>query len=470
MNLKHESGPDLFSSLEETPQKVAMGSGLYRFCRALVRIWFALSFHKIRLLHGEELSGSAPAIFAVSHPESFLDALILVAAFDRQVHCLVERKRLRGPLARLLARGLSIIPWEPGDTNWAPVVEACTSALAKGNAVVIFAQPHGSQPGEPAELAVNAASLALEAEARHSGQLGLVLSPVHMFLPVVRSQSSELLIYIDAPLFPRDYEVTEGGDFSRQVNKLAGVVERRYRQNAFRLQPEDLKQFASHLEEVLRVELAEDWALRPNWKQNLEEFQLSGFAVEWAEQLNYLNPGRLVALRESVDAWRQARRRCALQQLEVETTGKWINSPMRRVAVWLETLVGLGVALYGLANHLLILLLLYFTGSLKKESGRDPTVNWLIRGMVVLGCYAGQSLLVALLSSRATAGYYAPTLPLSGLYVWRYLWLLPHRTRPAFQALSLPMQASKVRRMRREFIEDFNEALAVHVEALGLPH
>ena len=118
--------------------------------------------------------------------------------------------------------------------------------------------------------------------------------------------------------------------------------------------------------------------------------------VEWAEQMNYLHPGLLVSLRESLEAWREARRLGSLHRLEVEGGGAWLNWPLGRGIVWLESVAGFAVASYGLLNHLVTIALLYLTGLLKKDSGRDRIMEWLARGLVVLGCYAVEVFLVAL--------------------------------------------------------------------------
>ena len=102
-----------------------------------------------------------------------------------------------------------------------------------------------------------------------------------------------------------------------------------------------------------------------------------------------------------------------------------MNWPVGRGVVWLESVVGFAVAFYGLVNHLVAVALLYLTGLLKKESGRDRIMEWVARGLIVLGCYAVEIFLVARYWGRRAAGLYAPTLPLSALYLWRYTWLLP---------------------------------------------
>jgi hypothetical protein len=131
---------------------------------------------------------------------------------------------------------------------------------------------------------------------------------------------------------------------------------------------------------------------------------------------------------------------------------------------------GFAVASYGLLNHLVAISLLYLTGLLEKESDRDRIMEWLARGLVVLGCYAVEVFLVAHSWGRRAAGYYAPTLPLSALYLWRYAWLLRHRTRIAFLSLNLSAETAKTKRLRKDLLHEINVALDHHAEKLGLPH
>jgi hypothetical protein len=297
-----------------------------------------------------------------------------------------------------------------------------------------------------------------------------MLFPVYLFLPVGHTHARELLIDIDQPESAQDYISRAGGTPHDQVQEIARLLERRCQENSFRLQPADLAEFLGDLEQALRDEFQEERAAHPAGKQKQDGFELSRFVVEWAEQMNYLHPGLLVSLRESLEAWREARRLSSLHRLEVEEAGAWLDRPVGRGIVWLESVAGFAVAFYGLLNHLLAIALLYLTGLLKKESDRDRIIEWLARGLVVLGCYAFEVFLVARFWGRRAAGYYAPTLPLSGLYLWRYAWLLRHRTRFAFLSLNLSAETAKTKRLRKDLLHEINVALDHRAEELGLPH
>lgn len=447
----------------DSPDQTPVVSRAYRFFRALLRIWFGLVFYKVRLLRGEAVPGSGAVMLVVNHPGSLLDALILVAALERPVRCLLNRNLFRGYLRGRLVQWLGMIPYEPETT----ALQAAREALGRQEAVLVFTEHQAVKSGAMPPAGLTAAQLAIEAEARHSGQLGLLLFPIHLFLPVGRAQSSELLIYVDSPLSPKEY--LSAGEGAISVRRFALELDEALRQNAFRFQPGDLRQFLADLEEVLRADLEEEWAARAQSKQKVEGFKLSQFIAEWFEQLNSLHPGRLVALRDSLDAYREERRRWLLRQAEVEAAG-WHASRGLRMWYWLESVLGLPLAVYGLLNHLLVWMILFWAGLLRKESERDRRLEWLLRALVVVGCYAAQVLLCAFWLGRATAGYYALTLPLAGAFLWRYEWLLRARTRLLLVGARLPHQAEKLRRQRKRFVAELNAARDTYAEALGIPH
>jgi hypothetical protein len=114
--------------------------------------------------------------------------------------------------------------------------------------------------------------------------------------------------------------------------------------------------------------------------------------------------------------------------------------------------------------------LLLVAGSFKKNSQRARNTEWLLRGAVVLGCYALQTLLVAHWWGRAGAGYYAPALLVTGAYLWRFWWLVRHQTRLLFISFNIPSLTAKALRLRRAVLEELDQTLAVYEENSGVPH
>ncbi len=433
---------------------------VYRFLRRLVRIWFAVFFRKIRLLGAERLPASAPALVAVGHPASFRDALLLLAASDRKVCCFVPSRVLTSGWQRIFGRALGMIPYKREGEAWRSALKAGAGTLAAGGTIAAFADLEGGSK-EPGKRALAAAAVALEAEARNPA-VEIAIYPGHLFLPVGRSAAGELLIHIDAPL--------ARGSVARGAMALGRRIEEAWQENAFRIQPAEFRQFLADLEELLLAALEEDFASRPNWKQQAEGFELSRFVAEWTEQANSLDPGRLVALRAALDDYREKRRRWSLRSFRVETGGDWIGSRWRRMLAWAETALGLPVALYGLAQNLLAGILLSAFGLFKKRDELSAAMLWTFRALVVAFSYAAQISICARVLGRTAAGIYAPSLPLSGAYLWRYRWLLRHRTRNALAAILGPPQAAKLRQRRRRLVADLQKDLNTYADALGVAH
>jgi 1-acyl-sn-glycerol-3-phosphate acyltransferase len=428
----------------------------YRFVRSLLRVWFALFFRKIRLLE-EGFPARGAAVLLINHPASLLDALILVAAFERQLHCVIQETLLQGPLRRFLAQACGVIPYTSGEKSRKAAAESCYRLLSRESAVVIFAEPGAATDAGTSRVAFSLATLALAADALQFSQVPVF--PVHLLLPVSPSSSTELLIYADAPLVPAEHMITQhaAGEEADSPLPLARALDKACEQNAFRLQPESFEQLLSDFEQVLRHDLEEDWKQRPNWKQQVEGFHLSRFLASAAAQMNTLHPGRLIALWELLGRYREAQRLASLRQLETERSD-WLKSTPLRVITWLEVFLGAPVAAYGVLNHLLVLLLLAIGGLLERRSSRRLAVEWSVRGLITLACYIGQVALCGHLLGRAAAGYYAVSLPLSGAYIWRYWWLMRHRGRLAYFAASLPAHAAKIRRIRKQLLMELDAA------------
>jgi len=435
----------------------------YRFLRGVVRMWFSFFAGTIRLLNLEVLPSSGAAILVVDHPANWREVLLVVAAFPRPVRCLVNEGLLRGWWRRGLARRLGMIPYAPGTEAWAPITEAGCESLGHRELVVAF---EDTQSSELDTYARRAAKLAFAAEARHSGQLGVGLFPVHLLMPQAGSRITETLVYADEPLFAREYFSPRISEQPGRLETLAAELERRAHEHVFRPRREAVERFLDGLEAALKSDLEDAWSSRPEGKQKVDGFRLDANVSHWVEKACTSSPGQIIALQDLLDRCREDRRRWSLSRLEVEA-GPWLKSPLRLAAVWVESLLGLPLAAYGLVNHLVIGLILLGTGLLKRGTGTDRTTRWLVVGLAALGIYVIQILIVDRFMGRAAAGYYAPSLPLSGAYLWRYRWLLRHRTRLVLISLRLPRQAAIERRKRKITIERFRQALEASADTIG---
>ncbi|HEV2349001.1 MAG TPA: 1-acyl-sn-glycerol-3-phosphate acyltransferase [Terriglobia bacterium] len=441
----------------------------YRIFRGLARAWISLFFRKVRIVNPGVLPDAGAALLLIGHPASFIDAVILVTAFEREVICLLDRRFLRGPLRAALARFLGMIPFQAEGEGFPQAMERTQAVLRSGQTLLVFASDQPTKPGDVAPSFSHPAAMAMQAESQSSGELWLEVFPVHLFLPVAQLYSCELLIYLDAPLIPREY-LARGGNLTEQARALAAAAEESCCRNALRLQPEDIRFFLSDLEELLRADLEENWRTRPNWKQKVDGFTLSQFVGECVERLNCLHPGELVALRDLLATYREAQRQRSLAQLQLEQAGQWLQSPWRRALCWVGSVAAFPLAAYGLVNHLVPALIMYFTGLLENKETQNQSARWAVRGLILLGSYALQILVCANWLGRTVTGYYAPMLPVFGVLLLGYLWLVWYRTRFLLLDFRSARLSAKLAPMRRELIRELNAARDAYAETLGLAH
>lgn len=429
-------------------------SGLYAFVRRLLRLWFSLVYRRLRVLREESLPPEGPVLLVVNHPPGFLEALVLVAALKRQVHCMVDQSLLAGPIERLIAKLLGIVTYEFQGDDWAAALEAICRIFSQEGMVLVFVRPQTTGSGAARGFAPEAAEAAIEAEGYLGRQAPLPVFPVHLFLPSASSAAGEVLIHIDEPLSAQGAPWQAQQDLEKSIRAIDEAIEKACCSGPFRLQPDQVAQFISGLEAVMREDFAESWSHRPNWKQKVEDFDLSPYLIRLTHRLNYGNPGRLAAHNEALRHYQERKRRMALGALRAETAGEWPKSGWKRFAVWIETVVGFPIALYGLLNLIPAWIVARIAGLMKKGLWDATSREWIIRVAIALACYAGQVALAAHFLPRAAAGYYAPSLVLSGVYLLRYLWLWEHRTTVLAGAMDGFRRAESLRRLRKLLIDE----------------
>lgn len=387
----------------------------YRLIRSGLRVWLALSGRSVRLLGTWRVPHSAAILYAC-RPADFTETLVLVAAFDRPLVCVVDRELLSGRPS-LLQRALGMIAYDAETSVWHAALRSTTEVLATGGLVLVFAE---SRESAGSGQKVDALTLVHEAWANaFPEQLPLIL-PVDCFRPAARAQ--EILIHVGEPLGLDVDQDAPASLSQRQVEAALAECP-----NVFALDPAMLTRLMGEVERDLRERLEAAWAARPGRKQKTDGFRLSPFGVETLRQANRTEPEELVALGELSGAERETRRQWSLAQLRAEFESRRLSAVQRALG-WAESVLGLPIACYGVVNHVSAALLLFVCGLLKWD-GQPRPGPWLARSAIVLGCYAGQVALVDHFFGRAVAGYYAITLPVSGAYLARYWWLLQRRTR-----------------------------------------
>jgi hypothetical protein len=425
------------------------------FYPALIRGWLAITRRKIRVLHAGDLGAEGAVLYAVSQPAGLLQAAVLSLSIQPPVRCLFPEDLARSRLAHFLASRLGMILYDREAPMSGAVLEQALEVLASRGALIMFAEQDATGLITAGKLAQNATLLLARAKTRHSGRIAAVRA-VHVFMPEA-TPSREILVYIDSLLSTSESRTAPTVRDAAPPD-LATALEARFRENAFQLRPRDLEFLLSDLEDVLRTSLQDEWASRADWKQDIEGFGLSHFVVDWVNRTNYLNPARLVALRNSLDDYRRTERLCARRELELHGADapglEW-----RRILLRAEALLGMPIALYGLVNHWAVLLVLLAAGSFKQKTTRSRRAEWILRCAVIVAFYGLQIYAVGHRWGRAAAGYYAPTLPVSGLYLWRYAKMAGPQIRRLLFSLTLPAMKKRASRLRQALLDNLDRAL-----------
>ncbi len=419
----------------------------YRLIRSGLRAWLTLSRRSVRVLGADRLPDSA-AILYVCHSADFDDAVMLVAAFERPIVCVIGRAEMAGQQSMIeSALGMIAINGPADAPVWHDALRSCTGVLSAGGLVLVFSEPSDSSGQAGRELD---AALKLACEAWTSAfpaQLPVVL-PVHRFRPEARTE--ETLVHVGDPV--RLDADEDPALLLQQVKAALGEVHA-----VFALDAALLNRLMQDVERDLRHRLQQRWSARPGRTRTTDGFRLSPFAAETLRRVNRTEPESLVALSELSHAEREARRESALARLRAEIEIKQLST-VQRVLGWAESLVGFPIALYAAVNHLLTAILLLVCGLLKRDA--QPQLGpWVARGVILLGCYAGQVALVNHFLGRAAAGYYAVTLPVSGAYLLRYAWLIQRRTRVLLAGTRSAMLQTRADRSRARFFEKLDAIL-----------
>jgi 1-acyl-sn-glycerol-3-phosphate acyltransferase len=155
----------------------------YRLVRHLARILLGLFYRRIEVVAPERLPASGPVILAANHHNALVDPLVLLVAVPRRLRPVAKAPLFHYPLIGWLVRLAGAIPvhrrQDPGgdpDRNVAMFREA-RAVLAEGGAILIF--PEGISQAEQGlmPLRTGAARLLLDAESA-GVPLGIRLVPI----------------------------------------------------------------------------------------------------------------------------------------------------------------------------------------------------------------------------------------------------------------------------------------------------
>ncbi len=157
---------------------------LYKVLKVLLGIGIRLYYRELRVTHKERLIQDGPVIIIANHPNTMLDAWIIARLSKRPIYYMAKGTFFNSSIKSWFLKNLGMIPVNrvedektTGISNQT-AFEACYRLLESGETLLIFPEGNSTLERQLRALRTGAARIALEAETRNNGGLGLKILPI----------------------------------------------------------------------------------------------------------------------------------------------------------------------------------------------------------------------------------------------------------------------------------------------------
>ena len=463
------------SSREATGPLYATVRALARFC-----IWFF--FKAVDVRHADRVAETGPVLLCINHPNNLIDSLLVAAALHRKVHFLATAALFRNPLVARFLLACGAIPVyrkqdaaPPGHGVGVVGVErnvdaftACFQTLGRGGLIGIY--PEGTTHAEPRvqRIKTGAARIALEYEARRGGSgeaaggAALTLLPVGLTFEARKSFRGRVLVAFGEPIALAPYSAVYGDDAVKAVDALTTSVQVAMEAQVVNVRRLDWDALIRAVEDLYRGELVRELheergiALR-----QIDTIRLSRGIAEAAQHFAAREPARVEALWQRIQGYRGL-----LWEYRVRDEAVRARLARPRLGARLQhgSRAGLGLPLflYGvLVNGLPYFLPRWISHRFARKE-TDYATTRLLTSVVAIPLFWGlETWVVWRLAGALWAAAFALSLPLSGLFAYRYLGglgRLRSQIRLGTMGLLRRQVASRLLDARRGIIADLERA------------
>lgn len=201
---------------------------LYRLLKIPARIAFYLYCRRIRINNRDVLKKKGPLLIAASHPNAFLDAIILATLFKQPVYSLTRGDVFANKFYSKVLHSLKMLPVyrlkEGADNierNYS-TFEACIDIFQKGGIVLIFSEGETINDWRLRPLKKGTARLALTA-----WQKGIPLEvlPVGINYNSFRSFGKDIILNFGEVI--KETQISNEGFEGLAINELNGLLYKR---------------------------------------------------------------------------------------------------------------------------------------------------------------------------------------------------------------------------------------------------
>ena len=234
---------------------------LYGAVIRFLRVVNELYFVEIRSTGREHVPDKGPVILAANHPGSILDSIVMATQIHRTINYLARSGLFRFRLLAALFRRLGAVPiyrsHETADSiqRNEEVFAKVHELLDEGGCIGIFPEGRNSPPTRIGPLRKGAARIALSAEARKDGKLGLVVVPVGVNFENRGFLMSAVLLRFGAPIKVADYLDLYRRDQSAALIRLTEDIKHALSQQVLTIEDVRLGQLVDELAAVFGDEL-----------------------------------------------------------------------------------------------------------------------------------------------------------------------------------------------------------------------
>jgi 1-acyl-sn-glycerol-3-phosphate acyltransferase len=390
-------------------------------------------FRRIERFRVDRVPARGPVLFVANHPGSATDAFLIGTSVPRAVNFVATASLFRNPLMAGFLHRCGVIPVNrrQDDPTKMHLVEdtfaRCYDAFDAGGAIAIFPEGVTYDDERLRPIKTGAARLALGAESRRQGQLGLRIVPVGLTYSAKDRFRSDVLVQFGEPIDVAGWIDSHREDPVGAVRGLTAEIERRLRELILDLPSSDHQQIVSAVKRLYLDTLrAGNLIVREPMPRAAEELVLTQAISSALRHFETHYPERLTEF--VVDLMHYERRLWVLGLTDRDVTSAAPADAARARQRLARLVAGAPVALYGWIHHfgvawLIDVAIRRSTPAMSRRA--EVPHRSMIAGLIGFGVlYLVLGSAMWWLAGGWIALLYVVSLPLAGIFASRYLqWL-----------------------------------------------
>jgi 1-acyl-sn-glycerol-3-phosphate acyltransferase len=190
---------------------IAIMGMFYNFCKWNSKLIAHIFYKNVRVFGAENIPKTGPIVLAATHPNSFLDAMLIGSALSRPTHFLARGDAFNHATAAKILGSLNMLPiyrLSEGKENLSKnneTFDACQAILEANQIVLIFAEGISENNWELRTLKKGTARIAKKAWMSESDSKNLQIIPVGITYEHYQGEGKNILINFGKPIHKEAY-------------------------------------------------------------------------------------------------------------------------------------------------------------------------------------------------------------------------------------------------------------------------